>query len=604
MATEHEIGRDQSLGWVQPSSCRYYPSGSWGSWCEKSMPASGSPAMSSRDCIKSYYAQLPDHGSEQLRELDEDNWVRASESTEDICDKNSSPERDMGRTAENVSDNMEASDSEAEEFGESEIKRKCSGLTNLGNTCFMNSVLQCLTYTVPLANKILSSRHNITCKSQEFCAMCAMESHIKSVLAASGSTVSPSFLAHNLDQISGSFLPGQQQDAHEFLLFFLESIQENSKVHRSCGTQDCQTKGLVSELFMGQMRSQVKCKACSHCSDSFDEFLGLNLDIEHCSSLKEALSSFLAVEDLQEEVKVHCPSCKIPADRSKQLNFKRSPPVLVIQLKRYMASEIFPTKIEKDIKYDLSLDLTPFVIEDATEPIQELDWKYKLYAVLVHSGWSTSSGHYYCFVQTSPGIWHCMNDSLVSRVRERTVLDQEAYLLFYVREGIKETLHLEQAEPIGLEKESARDPQTQTSEISNKYMCDSLMKDKPACGKHKQLDTDVNNPATSCRVPPSKHSGSSEQEHVDIVVANVANNEEDPHGNAKKAVEKILSSTSSLEQQALKRSVSGVSVVANVANNEEDPHGNAKKAVEKNLSSTSRLEQQALKRSVSGVSVP
>lgn len=48
--------------------------------------------------------------------------------------------------------------------------------------------------------------------------------------------------------------------------------------------------------------------------------------------------------------------------------------------------------------------------------VQECDWKYRLYAVLVHSGWSTASGHYYCYVQTSPGIWHCMNDSLVCTV--------------------------------------------------------------------------------------------------------------------------------------------------------------------------------------------
>jgi ubiquitin C-terminal hydrolase len=45
--------------------------------------------------------------------------------------------------------------------------------------------------------------------------------------------------------------------------------------------------------------------------------------------------------------------------------------------------------------------------------LQEHDWKYQLYAVLVHSGWCTTSGHYYCYVQTSPGVWHWMNDSVV-----------------------------------------------------------------------------------------------------------------------------------------------------------------------------------------------
>lgn len=38
------------------------------------------------------------------------------------------------------------------------------GLVNLGNTCFLNSVIQCLTYTPPLANYLLSGEHKKQCK--------------------------------------------------------------------------------------------------------------------------------------------------------------------------------------------------------------------------------------------------------------------------------------------------------------------------------------------------------------------------------------------------------------------------------------------------------
>ncbi|XP_061209334.1 ubiquitin carboxyl-terminal hydrolase 36-like, partial [Neopsephotus bourkii] len=56
-----------------------------------------------------------------------------------------------------------------------------------------------------------------------------------------------------------------------------------------------------------------------------------------------------------------------------------------------------------------------------------------LYAVLVHSGYSCNAGHYYCYVKASNGQWYKMNDSVVCHSNIKSVLNQEAYLLFYVR---------------------------------------------------------------------------------------------------------------------------------------------------------------------------
>jgi ubiquitin carboxyl-terminal hydrolase 36/42 len=51
-----------------------------------------------------------------------------------------------------------------------------SGLDNIGNTCFLNSVLQCLLYTPALANYLLTRQHKSACRVQAgFCALCELQ---------------------------------------------------------------------------------------------------------------------------------------------------------------------------------------------------------------------------------------------------------------------------------------------------------------------------------------------------------------------------------------------------------------------------------------------
>jgi len=47
-----------------------------------------------------------------------------------------------------------------------------SGLKNIGNTCFLNSVLQCVLYTVPLKNYLNYSEHSQMCNMKEVCFIC------------------------------------------------------------------------------------------------------------------------------------------------------------------------------------------------------------------------------------------------------------------------------------------------------------------------------------------------------------------------------------------------------------------------------------------------
>ncbi|KAA8522873.1 hypothetical protein F0562_009296 [Nyssa sinensis] len=304
-----------------------------------------------------------------------------------------------------------------------------AGLENLGNTCFLNSVVQCLTYTEPLAAYLQSGKHQTSCRTAGFCALCAIQKHVRRALESTGRILAPKDLVSNLRCISRNFRNARQEDAHEYMVNLLESM------HKCClpsgvpsESPSAYEKSLVHKIFGGSLRSQVKCMQCSFCSNKFDPFLDLSLEIVKADSLYKALAHFTAKEHLDGgERQYQCQQCKQKVRALKQLTVHKAPYVLTVHLKRF-GSHKLGQKIDKKVQFDPTLDLKPFV----SGPY-EGDLKYTLYGVLVHAGWSTHSGHYYCFVRTSSGMWYSLDDNRVVQVNERKVLEQKAYMLFYVR---------------------------------------------------------------------------------------------------------------------------------------------------------------------------
>ncbi|KAL6275001.1 hypothetical protein ACE6H2_025693 [Prunus campanulata] len=310
------------------------------------------------------------------------------------------------------------------------FRRIGAGLMNMGNTCYLNSVLQCLTYTEPLAAYLQSGKHRNSCHIAGFCALCAIQKHVSLALQSTGRSLVPKDLVINLRCISRNFTKSRQEDAHEYMVNLLESM------HKCClpsgvpsESSSAYEKSLVHKIFGGRLRSQVKCLQCSCCSNKFDPFLDLSLEIFKADSLQKALGNFTAAEQLDGgERQYQCQQCKQKVRALKQMTVHKPPYVLTIHLKRFRAHDP-GRKIDRHVKFGPTLDLRPFVSGS-----YEGDLKYTLYGVLVHCGASTYSGHYYCYVRTSSGMWYSLDDNQVFQVSERIVLEQKAYMLFYVRD--------------------------------------------------------------------------------------------------------------------------------------------------------------------------
>ena len=61
------------------------------------------------------------------------------------------------------------------------VKRVTYGMRNLGNTCFFNSVMQCMSHTRPLLNYCLSESHRSECKKSQQCFLCIYTDYLKTI---------------------------------------------------------------------------------------------------------------------------------------------------------------------------------------------------------------------------------------------------------------------------------------------------------------------------------------------------------------------------------------------------------------------------------------
>lgn len=338
------------------------------------------------------------------------------------------------------------------------------GLRNIGNTCFMNSVLQCLSNTRVLLDYIRKDSYqkdinNIT-SGMKGALIKAFAELIKELWAPDSSgPVNTASLKSQIQRFAPRFMGYSQQDAQEFLRYLLEGLHEevnrvtskpkpittdiDDNMPDSDKAAEAWRRYLRSEdsyivdAFVGQLKSTLKCTHCGHCSVTFDPFWDLSLPLPSGRNtgplrLSHCLDSFTKEETLDGDEKPKCARCKERRRCTKSFTIQRFPQVLVIHLKRFSPMERFRGKLNTLVEFPLEgLDLTPYAAEAQSGPAP----RYNLYAVSEHSG-TPYSGHYTAHCKNPvDGRWHEYNDSRVSSASGRSAISPEAYVLFYEREG-------------------------------------------------------------------------------------------------------------------------------------------------------------------------
>uniref|UniRef100_A0A8C6KHM7 Ubiquitin carboxyl-terminal hydrolase n=1 Tax=Nothobranchius furzeri TaxID=105023 RepID=A0A8C6KHM7_NOTFU len=179
------------------------------------------------------------------------------------------------------------------------------GLSNLGNTCFMNSAVQCLSNIPPLTDYFLKDKYKDELNEDNPLGMKgeiarAYAELIKQLWSGKFSYVTPRPFKTQVGRFAPQFSGYQQQDSHELLAFLLDGLHEDlNRIRKKPYIQLKDANGrpdkvvaeeawenhikrndsIIVDIFHGLFKSTLVCPVCSKVSVTFDPFCYLTLPL-------------------------------------------------------------------------------------------------------------------------------------------------------------------------------------------------------------------------------------------------------------------------------------------------------------------------------------
>ncbi|KAB2000950.1 hypothetical protein ES319_D12G267500v1 [Gossypium barbadense] len=179
-----------------------------------------------------------------------------------------------------------------------------AGLQNLGNTCFMNSALQCLVHTPPLVEYFLKDcRAEINTDNplgMHGELALAFGDLLRKLWSSGRTAIAPRVFKGKLARFAPQFSGYNQHDSQELLAFLLDGLHEDLnrvkqkpyiEMKDSDGRPDeevaaecwknhkARNDSVIVDVCQGQYKSTLVCPVCSKISITFDPFMYLSLPL-------------------------------------------------------------------------------------------------------------------------------------------------------------------------------------------------------------------------------------------------------------------------------------------------------------------------------------
>ncbi|KAH8106914.1 hypothetical protein BXZ70DRAFT_915591 [Cristinia sonorae] len=383
------------------------------------------------------------------------------------------------------------------------------GLINTGNMCFANTILQVLVYCPPfnrlftemgkyLTGPVVGSQKDgpkatpLVDSTIQFLKEFMPESKVDPKTKGKEreeddfyelESFIPTYIYDVMKEKKrfSSMIGGYQEDAEEFLGFYLDTLEDEllsivstsnppkaktgeaeddpsaqssdwlevvGKRNKAAITRTTKsTESPITRLFGGKFRSTLRTP---HQRDSvmFEDWRSLRLDISHedVKTVQDALRYISHPQPVQISIPTRPGQV---TEASQQTLIDSLPSILVLHMKRFQYDTTVGdvVKINKQVFYGPDLEITPDLLAPSRKTAHPI--KYQLFGVLYHHGQSASGGHYTLDVlhpnrdlnDRPRAAWIRMDDELISDIRAEDVFgsqerdDRCAYLLFYRRLG-------------------------------------------------------------------------------------------------------------------------------------------------------------------------